>query len=133
MSASTFFDTNVLLYLLSGDARKADAAEALVAGGGTVSVQVLNEFAATAVRKLRMSWPETTEVLKAVRSACDVTPLTVEMHDLGCSLAMRHGFAVYDGMIVAAALVSGCDVLYSEDLQHGRRVDGRLMIKNPFR
>ena len=48
----SFFDTHVLLYLLSGDAAQADRAEAVLALGGTISVQVLNEFAAVASRKL---------------------------------------------------------------------------------
>jgi predicted nucleic acid-binding protein len=133
MSAEAFLDTNVLLYLFSGDTRKANQAEAVVGAGGTISVQVLNEFAATAIRKLRLSWPETSEALDAVRANCGVVPLTVETHDLGRSLAMRHGFAVYDAMIVASALLAGARVLYSEDLQHGLRIERRLTIQNPFR
>ena len=57
MNASRFFDTNVLLYLLSGDQAKANAAETLVASGGIVSVQVLNEFASVATRKLHILIP----------------------------------------------------------------------------
>lgn len=132
MSAEAFLDTNVLLYLLAGD-RKADRAEAVVSEGGTISVQVLNEFASTAIRKLGLSWAETSEALEAVRANCVVVPLTVETHDLGRNLAMRYGFAVYDAMIVAAALLSGAEVLYSEDLQHGLRVERKLTIRNPFR
>ena len=55
-AADCFFDTNVLLYLLSKDAAKADRAEALLATGGIVSVQVLNEFASVATRKLAMTF-----------------------------------------------------------------------------
>jgi predicted nucleic acid-binding protein len=132
MSAEAFLDTNVLLYLLSGD-RKADRAEEIVAKGGTISVQVLNEFASTAIRKLGLSWPETNEALEAVRANCSVVLLTVQTHDLGRDLAMRHGFSVYDAMIVSAALLAGAEVLYSEDLQHGLRVERKLTIQNPFR
>ena len=53
-AADVFFDTNVLLYLLSDDATKADRAESLLASGGTISVQVLNEFASVAAGKLAM-------------------------------------------------------------------------------
>ncbi len=67
-----FFDTNVLLYLLSGDASKADRAEALVVGGGVISVQVLNEFASVASCKLGMSWAEIREVLQTIRAVCRV-------------------------------------------------------------
>ena len=55
-AADAFFDTNVVLYLFSADAAKADRAEALLAAGGLISVQVLNEFAAVARHKLGMTW-----------------------------------------------------------------------------
>lgn len=130
--AKGFFDTNVVLYLLSSDAAKADRAEEVMAGGGCISVQVLNEFAAVAFRKLGMAWDEIGEVLGQVRAVCLVEPLTVETHTLGLQLVGRYGFSFYDSMIVAAALLAGCEVLYSEDLQHGQVVEGRLTITNPF-
>jgi len=134
MSATNlpFFDTNVLLYLLSGDAPKADRAEMLLADGGIVSVQVLNEFASAARRKLQLSWPETREILGVIRALCRVEPVTLATHEAGLDLAARYDFAFYDAMIVAAAQQSGCAILYSEDMQHGQVVDG-LRIHNPFR
>lgn len=132
MSAKWFIDTNVLLYLFSADAAKADRAEAIVAVGGVISVQVLNEFAAVALRKLGMSWTEITEALDVVRAVCTVEPLTVETHDRGKALAIRHGFSVFDAMIVATALIARADTLYSEDLQDGLRVERALTIRNPF-
>jgi predicted nucleic acid-binding protein len=59
--------------------------------------------------------------------------LTPETHDVGLRLAERYGFALYDAMIVAAALLAGCGTLYSEDLQHGQRIDERLVVCDPFR
>src|SRR5512139_1506495 len=115
-----FFDTNVLLYLLSGEDAKADRAEVLIAGGGVVSVQVLNEFAAVASRKLRMAWPEVREILAQVRAVCRVVPLDVETHDGGLILAERWRLPFYDALIVASALRAGCSVLCSEDFQDGR-------------
>lgn len=133
MSAGeAFFDTNVLLYLLSGDHEKADRAEALLAQRGTVSVQVLNEFAAVASRKLGLAYPEIREVLAPIRAVCAVEPVTLETHDLGVGIAERYGFSIYDALIVAAALLAECETLYSEDLQDGQRIDGRLVIRNPF-
>jgi len=128
----SFFDTNVLLYLLSGDAAKADRAEAVLARGGTISVQVLNEFAAVASRKLGLSYAEIREVLEPVRAVCAVEPITPETHDLGLQIAERYGFSLYDALIVAAALRAGCRTLYSEDLQDGQSIDGRLVVRNPF-
>ncbi len=133
MSAGSkkFFDTNILLYLLSADSAKAQRAEELVAEGGRVSVQVLNEFASVASRKLRMPLAEIRECLEPIRSICAVEPVTVETHARGLDVAERRGLSIYDSMIVAAALLAGCDTLYSEDLQDGQRIDG-LLIRNPF-
>src|ERR1035441_10064523 len=91
-----FFDTNVLLYLLSNDAAKADRAEALLATGGVVSVQVLNEFASVASRKLTMTIPEVREILSTVRSVCVVKSVDVEPHDLGLELAARNRMSIYE-------------------------------------
>lgn len=128
-----FFDTNIALYLLSADQAKADRAEELLAEGGIISVQVLNEFAAVASRKLGMSWPEIREVLDQVRAVSIVEPISVETHERGLLIAERYGLSLYDALIAAAALLSGCSMLYSEDMQHGQIIEGQLTICNPFR
>lgn len=128
-----FLDTNVLLYALSADARKADRAEELLAAGGVVSVQVLNEFASVAHRKLAMEWQEIKDVLGVTREVCDVVPITLETHDDALALAARYGFSLYDALIVAAALAAGVEMLYTEDLQDGQRLEDRLVVINPFR
>jgi len=127
-----FFDSNVLIYLLSADARKADRAEAIVRKGGLISVQVLNEIANVGRRKLAMSWAEIDEVLGSIRSLCSVVPLTIETHDRGMLVAQRYGLSVYDATIAAAALVAGCDTLYSEDMQSGLLIERQLRVVNPF-
>ncbi len=127
-----FFDTNVLLYLLSEDARKANRAEAIVVNGGIISVQVLNEFASVASRKLKMSYAEIHDVLRTIRAVCQVKSITVETHELGLNIAERFGFSFYDSLIISSALQSGCTILYSEDMQHGQKIDGQLVISNPF-
>jgi predicted nucleic acid-binding protein len=129
--AKTFFDTNVLLYLLSADAATADRAEELLAGGGIVSVQVLNEFAAVASRKLGMSWREIRDALGPIRAICEVASISVETHDRALEIAERYRFSIYDATIIAAALKAGCNTLYSEDLQDGQRIE-KLTILNPF-
>lgn len=128
-----FFDTNILLYLLSGDEAKAERAEETIAGGGIISVQVLNEFASVARRKLGMLWAEIQEILSQVCEVCPVEPITVEVHKCGLQIAERYGFSVYDAMIVAVALLAGCTTLYSEDMQDGQVIEGQLTVCNPFR
>ena len=129
----SFFDSNVLLYLASGDALKADRAEATIAAGGAISVQVLNEIANVARRKMQMSWDETHALLNTLRELLVVHPLTVETHETGLMLAERYGLATYDAMIAASALNAGCDTLWSEDMQHGMTLNEELRIVNPFR
>jgi predicted nucleic acid-binding protein len=127
-----FTDTNVLAYLVSGDARKAEIAEAVLQQGVVVSVQVLNELANVARRKFRLDWHETHDVLALVRRCATVVPLTVETHDRGVALSERYGLPMYDAMIVAAALLAGCEVLLSEDFQDGMVFAGRARVENPF-
>jgi len=127
-----FFDTHVVLYLLSADTAKADRAEELLAIGGTISVQVLNEFVAVASRKLRMSWIEIREVLAQIRAVCAVEPITIETHDRALRIAQRHGISIYDALIVSAALLANCKTLHSEDMQDGQVIERLLTIRNPI-
>lgn len=128
----SFLDTNVLIYLASRDAAKADRAEALVAAGAMTSIQVLNEIANVLRRKIGLSWRETLDFLSTVRSLTKIEALTAETHDAGLRISERYRLSIYDGMIVGAALIAGCDLLWSEDMQDGLVIDGALRIKNPF-
>jgi predicted nucleic acid-binding protein len=128
----SFFDTNVLIYLASSDVEKADRAEAILADGGAISVQMLNELTNVARRKMRMSWPEIHAFLSPLRGLLTVYPMTVETHEIGLALAERYALSTYDALIAASALEADCDRLWSEDMQHGLVIDGRLRIVNPF-
>lgn len=129
----SFFDSNVLLYVASADAAKASRAETLIAAGGSISVQVLNEIANVARRKMRLSWRETRSLLGGLRGLLTVHALTVEAHETGLALAERYRLSIYDGMIAAAAMQAGCDTLWSEDMQDGLLLDACLRVSNPFR
>ena len=129
----SFFDTNVLIYIASGDPAKADSAEAILERGGAISVQVLNELADVARRKMRMSWRETHEFLSLLRGLLTVHSLGIETHETGLALAERYNLSIYDATIAAAALHAGCDTLWSEDMQDGMALGEGLRIVNPFR
>ena len=132
MSDRAFFDTTILIYSISSEEPRAAVAEKLLTEGGWISVQVLNEFAAVARRKLNMSWEQTSEALLAVRALCESpTTLSIETHEAGLEIASRYGYSIYDALILAAALEADCDVLYTEDMQNGQ-VIGPLTIRNPF-
>lgn len=127
-----FVDTNVLIYAFADDPRSG-AAEALLAKGCATSVQALNEFANVGRRKLLMDWREVREALDAIRSLVKpIAPLDLETHLAGVELAERYRLSVYDALMLAAALRLQCGVFWSEDMQDGLVVDGRLTIRNPF-
>jgi predicted nucleic acid-binding protein len=126
-----FFDSNVLVYTATSDQKQQQAATCL-GRGGVASVQVLNEFVHVARRKLRNDWPQIEYALQQFRlSLEDILPITLQTHHSAFTLARDHGFPFYDALIVASAIEAGCDTLYTEDMQHGRRIGG-LAIVNPF-
>jgi predicted nucleic acid-binding protein len=128
----SFIDTNVLVYLASSDPQKAGRAEEIVSAGGAISVQVLNELASVARRKMRFSWAETHVFLSTLRALLPVHPVTIDIHETGLELAERYGLSVYDAFVVASALHADCDTLWSEDMQNGLAIENRLRIANPF-
>lgn len=130
--AKEFLDTNILVYVFSTDPRLV-VAEQLLARGCATSVQALNEFANVARRKLAMSWVEVNDALDVIRTLCPtILPIDVDTHADALVIAERDGLAVFDSLMLAAALRAGCGIFWSEDLQHGREIDGRLRIVNPF-
>jgi predicted nucleic acid-binding protein len=133
MSGSAFFDTNVFVYaVVQGDPRSQQA-EQLIAEGGTVSVQVLNEFVDVVRRKARMPWGEVRFAIENIKALCaDPLPVTLDTHRAALAIAEKYGYRIYDALIVASALEARCTILYSEDMQDGQVIDQTLTIRNPF-
>jgi predicted nucleic acid-binding protein len=127
-----FLDTNVLVYAFTDDPRSRISQE-LLAKGCTIGVQVLNEFTNVARRKLGMDWQEIREALSSICTLCpNVVPMDVNVHDEAIAIAERHGFQIFDALMIASAKLSGCDVLWSEDMRDGLVIESRLRIVNPF-
>jgi predicted nucleic acid-binding protein len=134
MSGSAFFDTNIFVYAVVQDDPRSDKAEELIAEGGTVSVQVLNEFADVVRRKAKMPWDKVRFAIQNIKALCpDPLPLTVDIHNEALTIAEKYGYRVYDALIVASALKARCTILYSDDMRDGQVIDHRLTIRNPFR
>jgi predicted nucleic acid-binding protein len=134
MPDKVFFDTNLLIYAAIGEDRRSARAEEFLYAGGTISIQVLNEFVSVARRKLQTPWPDVKAALRWIRILCpDLVSLTIGIHEDAVRIAEQYGFQIYDALIVASALDGDCSVLYSEDLQHGQVIDRKLTIRNPFR
>jgi predicted nucleic acid-binding protein len=134
MPAKDFLDTNILIYAVGKNDPRASQAEALLASGGVISVQSLNEFVSVARRKLDMSWKEVRELVSLICILCpDPVPISLEVHKGAVVVAEKYGYGIYDALIVSAALEAGCKRLYSEDFQDGQIIDRQLTIRNPFR
>jgi predicted nucleic acid-binding protein len=133
MIASAFFDTNVFVYAVVQDDPRSQRAEDLIAEGGTVSVQVLNEFVDVVRRKAKMPWDEVRFAIENIKALFpDPLPLTLDTHKEALTIAEKYGYRIYDALIVASALEARCTLLYSEDMQDGQVIDHRLTIRNPF-
>jgi predicted nucleic acid-binding protein len=132
MSDKPFFDTNVLLYLVSQDVDKYRRSTELLDAGGVISVQVLNEMIHVNRRKLAATWSQVDQLLASVRRSCQVVSLDEATYDQGRLLAERYQLSIYDAMIVAAARRASVKVLYSEDMQDGLVIDKTLTVRNPF-
>ncbi len=84
-------------------------------------------------RKLNRSWDDIASALSAVGAVCaEPLPITTATHDAALEIARRDGLSFYDALIVASAMEARCSTLLSEDMQHGRVIEGRLTIRNPF-
>jgi predicted nucleic acid-binding protein len=126
-----FLDTNIVIYAQQQNA-KGEIARQLLAKGGVISVQVLNEFASVSQRKLGRNWQEISDAISDLLAITEAPViLTLDLHMAARSLAERHTLSFYDALIIAAALEAGCDTLLSEDMQNGRRF-GKLTIADPF-
>lgn len=135
---SYFLDTNILLYAISLDPadqfKRARAQQLLDAGGPALSLQVLQEFAVQTIRPKRTPAisPEDARALTLLWRRFPVQENTLELLDSAYVIHARTNYSFWDSLIVAAAQALGCRILYTEDLDDGRIIDG-MRIVNPFR
>ncbi len=132
MPAKVFIDTNIVIYSLGANSAKAAQTAPLFAHHPVISTQVLSETANVALKKLAMPLSETSKLLAMLEATCKVEIITPATIQRALDIAARYGFSWFDSLIVASALDAGCDLLYTEDLQHGQLIEGKLTVTNPF-
>lgn len=132
MTAKSFVDTNVVLYTIGKDARKAEIARELVGAQPAISTQVVNESISVCLRKLSFTREMAYAFGRTVMDQTEVLALDEATIDRAAAVATRYQLSHWDALIVASALLAGCDTLYSEDLQHGQVFDEQLTVVNPF-
>ncbi|WP_051961965.1 PIN domain-containing protein [Methylobacter sp. BBA5.1] len=119
MTAPAFVDTNVVVYALGVDTDRRETAIKLLAEGVLVSAQVINETVSVLLGKQKFSREDAYEVAQSLLDLCEVLPVDTETIRAAMHLAAHYSLPHWDALIVASALLAGCDTLYSEDMQHG--------------
>jgi predicted nucleic acid-binding protein len=138
MTQPPFFDTNILLYSISRDAAEAAKRERAIilleGDDGALSVQVLQEFYVQATRATRPDRVPHDIAAGLVKrwTRFRVQDVTLSVLTQALEIKAAHRFSYWDCAIIAAARALGCRELYTEDMSHGREVEGVLIV-NPFR
>jgi predicted nucleic acid-binding protein len=127
-----FADTNIVVYAFGVDAGKLGIAEDIVKAAPVISTQVVNEFHNVARRKLGLDLETRHRVATDLLQSCRVVAVDRIIALDAMRVEAIYGFSYWDSLILSAALSAGCDILYSEDMQDGQVIDGRLIVKNPF-
>ena len=127
-----FADTNVVVYAFAKDDAKIAVAEGILEKQPTISVQVISEFLSVCRVKLGMDIPTRHKLARELVAGCNVVALDPRVVEKAMEVEAEGQISYWDALIVAAALLSGCDTLYTEDLEHGRTFDGQLTVVNPF-
>ena len=127
-----FADTDIAVYAESDDGEKSKRARSILESSPVISTQVINETIAALKGKYGFSKPDAYEVAGGLMDLCEVVSVNQGTVREAMKLAVRYQLSHWDALIVAAALETGCDVLYSEDMQHEQVFDGRVTARNPF-
>jgi predicted nucleic acid-binding protein len=127
-----FADTNVVVYAFANDDAKIAVAEGILEKQPTISVQVISEFLNVCRVKLGMDVSTRHKLARELMAGCNVVALEPRLVEKAMEVEVQGQISYWDALIVAAALLSGCDTLYTEDLQHGRTFDAQLTVVNPF-
>jgi predicted nucleic acid-binding protein len=131
-TAKYFADTNVAIYAVDADVAKREKALAILASRPVISTQVVNEYLNVLLTKRKLDRASANELARALMATSEVASVTPDITDLAMHIGERHQVSHWDALIVAAALATGCDTLYSEDLQDGQVFEERLTVQNPF-
>jgi predicted nucleic acid-binding protein len=134
MNANVFLDTNILVYSYSNNEpdKRTIARTLILENNSFISTQVLQELSNTITKKIGFSFSDAIKVVEEMTKNNNLHTNTQITIIKACEIADRYRFSFYDSMIIAAALESNCEILYSEDMQHNQIIDDRLKIINPF-
>ena len=136
MSDKAFFDTNIFIYLYADNERdKQTISKEIVnkADKCITSTQILNEINNVMIKKWRMPTEAVKTIQRDVRRISEVMYINEDTIDKAVDLTDRYGFSYYDCLMLASALESDCDIIYTEDMNDGQMINDTLKIANPFK
>ena len=134
MPDKVFLDTNVLIYAYSEDEpnKRQRAIDCVRSAEAWISTQVLNETINVLKRKFSLSYSQIRDAVQEISKGFPIVLVSVNTIEMALNLAERYQYSYFDSLILASALEAGCQILYSEDLQDGQRIENQLTIVNPF-
>lgn len=127
-----FVDSNIVLYAIGDESFKRQVAWRILFQSPVISVQVLNECSNVLIKKRKVDKSDVRATLQDILQFVSVEAIDFPMIETAWDLMERYRFSYFDSLILASALTAGCQTLYSEDMQHGQVINGRLTIVNPF-
>lgn len=133
MTAKCFVDTNIILYSIGQDFKKKDIARKIIKSRPVISTQVVNESVNVCLRKLGFDREKSYEFADSIMRYTEVLPVDEKIVRESADIAIRYQLSNWDALIIAAAIISECGILYTEDLQHEMIINNSLKIVNPFK
>ena len=132
--AKAFLDTNLFIYLYSDSdtSKKEQVIKSINQYERFVSTQVLNEFCSVCIRKLRLPIASIRDALKEIKNTCNLILIDDATVEMALDFNEKYGYSYYDCLMLASALESGCQYLFSEDMADGQKIESSLIIKNIF-
>jgi predicted nucleic acid-binding protein len=132
---AAFVDTNIWLYAFieCGQSEKSRLARELIfTCQPVISLQIINEVCINLIRKAGFTEDQIRRLITSFYEKYQVIELDQEILLAASDLRQRYSLSFWDSLVVGCALLAGVGILYSEDLQHGQLIDGRLQIINPY-
>lgn len=133
--AYSFLDSNVLVFSIDtkNHPDQAIRAKVIIAEGGVISTQVLNETVNVCLKRLKLPLIEIERNLNDFRQRLTIVPFTEQITFKALTLMKKYSTSWWDALIVSAALENNCDTLITEDLKSFPSFEGRLKVVNPFK
>ena len=134
MRDKVFLDTNIFIYTQSFDEprKRSISLNALDCYECCVSTQIFNEICNVMTKKLKMKTDEVKEIITAINAKCNVTSVDYGTVKKALDLKDRYGYSYYDSLVLASALESGCQKIFTEDMSNGQIIESVLQIVDVF-